>query len=177
MVKFFRRFIGALVLDVGAFEDIESDRHASMQSVIVVIAVCFAGGFASTGLDVAGAAAFLTGTLLALGGWLVWVAAIAALGTGVLAQPQTSSNIPELLRMLGFASAPGVFVALAAMRAAAPIVLAVVAIWMIAAAVLAVRQALDFRSTPRAIGVCVAGFAVSAGVIAAVAMLFTREVS
>jgi hypothetical protein len=177
MAQFIRRVIGALVLDAGAFEDIESDRQASMQSVIVVAAVCVAGGFASSGLGMAGPAAFITGALLALGAWLIWVATIAALGTGVLAEPQTTSNIPELLRVLGFAAAPGVFVALAVMRAAAPIVLVVVALWMIAAAVLAVRQSLDYRSTPRAIGVCVAGFAVAAGVIAAIAMFFTQPVS
>jgi hypothetical protein len=84
----------------------------------------------------------------------VWAATIATLGTTALAEPQTRSSLPELLRVLGFAAAPGVFIALAAMPAVAPIVLVVVAAWMIAAAVVAVRQALDYRSTaPRRRGV------------------------
>ena len=79
--------------------------------------------------------------------------------------------------MLGFAAAPGVFLALAAMPAAASIVLVVVAIWMIAAAVVAVRQALDYRSTARAVAVCVAAAALSFGVMSAVALIFSQEVS
>ena len=83
---------------------------------------------------------------------------IVTLGTIALAEPQTSSDLPELLRVLGFSAAPGVFIALAAMPAAAPVVLVVVVAWMIAAAVVAVRQALDYRSTPRAVAVCVIGW-------------------
>ena len=63
------------------------------------------------------------------------------------------------------------------MPAAAPIVLVVVAAWMIAAAVVAVRQALDYRSTARAVAVCVAGAALSFGVMSAAALIFTKKVS
>ena len=177
MALFLRRFIGALVLDAGAFEDIEADRHAGMQSVIVVMAVSAAGGFAAGGLGIAGTASFLSGAVMVLGGWLVWVAVIASLGTITLPEPQTRSDVRELLRVLGFAAAPGVFIALAALPAAAPVVTVVVALWMIASAVVGLRQALDYRSTGRAIGVCVAGCLVSLGVMAAVAALFTRTVS
>jgi hypothetical protein len=48
------------------------------------------------------------------------------------------------------------------------IVFAVASIWMIAATVIAVRQALDYTSTLRAIGVCVLGWVVQvvvAGII------------
>ncbi len=177
MTQFFRRFIGALVLDAGVYEDIEADRNASMQSVIVVAAVCLSGGFAAAGLEIAGGAGFVSGVLMALGAWLVWVAMIAALGPYALAEPQTKSNFPELLRVLGFAAAPGLFIALAAMRAVTPIVVVVVAIWMMAAAVLGMRQALDYRSTTRAAAVCVISWLLSFGVIAAIATLLARTVS
>lgn len=177
MTQFFRRFIGALVLDAGAFEDIEADRHAAMQSVIVVLAVCAAGGFAAGGLGVAGAARFVTGAVMVLGGWLVWVAVIAALGTITLPEAQTRSDVRELLRVLGYAAAPGVFIAFAALRSAAPIVLIIVALWMIASAVVGLRQALDYRSTGRAVAVCLLGCLLSLGVMAAVAAFFTRTVS
>jgi hypothetical protein len=177
VTQFFRRFIGALVLDAGAYEDIEADRHAAMQSVVVVVGVCLAGGFAAGGLDLANAAGFASGALMALGAWLVWVALIAVLGTIALAEPQTKSDVPELLRVLGFAAAPGVFIALAALRSAAPVVLVIVSLWMIAAAVMGLRQALDYRSTGRALAVCVVAFLIAFGVMAAVATLFTRTVS
>lgn len=176
MARFFRRFIGALVLDAGAYEDIESDRSAGMQSVLVVLAVCLAGGIAVLGLGY-GIAGFASGAIIALGAWLVWAGAIVTLGTGPMAGPQTRSDIRELLRVLGYAAAPGVFVALAAMRAAAPVVLTMVSVWMIAAAVIAVRQALDYRSTGRAVAVCAVSWLVAAGMVVAVATLFTRTVS
>jgi hypothetical protein len=177
MTLFFRRFIGALVLDAGTYEDIEADRHAAMQSVMVVAAVCLAGGTAAIGLGLTGVAGFAIGTLVSLGAWLVWVSIIMAIGTMTLPETQTNSSATELMRVLGFAAAPGVFIALAAMRAAAPVVAPVVAVWMIAAAVLGIRQALDYRSTTRAIAVCVAGWLLSFGIIGATLMMFTRTVS
>ena len=63
------------------------------------------------------------------------------------------------------------------MRPAAPFVIAVVSVWMIAAAVVAVRQALDYRSTGRAIGVCVLSWLLSAGVLIATGLIFARPVS
>jgi hypothetical protein len=176
MTEFLRRLIGALALNAAAYEDIEADRHAAMQSVIVVVAVSFAGGLAWTGLGL-DPAAFITGAIIALGAWLVWAATIVTLGTGAMAEPQTKSDVPQLLRVLGYASAPGLFVALAAMRAATPVILVIVSLWLIAAAVIAVRQALDYRSTARAVFVCVASFLIAAGVLSGFAAVFTRTVS
>jgi len=62
-------------------------------------------------------------------------------------------------------------------RVAAPIVTVVVAVWMIASAVVAVRQALDYRSTARAVAVCVAGAVLSFGLMGAVALIFSQKVS
>ena len=177
MPVFLMRLLGVLVLDPFAFEDIEADRRSATQSMIVVAAVCLSGGFAAAGLELAGAAGFLSGVLIALGAWLVWVVMIAALGPFAMAEPQTRSDFSELLRVLGFAAAPGLFIALAAMRAVTPLVVAVVAIWMVAAAVLGLRQALDYRSTVRAAAVCVISGLLSFGVMAAFASLFTRTVS
>jgi hypothetical protein len=177
MPRFLMRLLGVLVLDPVVFEDIEADRRAAMQSAIVVAAVCLAGGYAAAGLQFAGPAAFVSGVVLALGAWLGWVVMIAALGPYAMAEPQTKSDLPELLRVLGFAAAPGIFVALAAMRAVTPLVVGVVAIWMVAAAVLGLRQALDYRSTTRAAVVCVVSWLLSFGVMAAIATLFTRTVS
>ena len=45
-------------------------------------------------------------------------------------------------------------------------------IWMLVAMVVAVRQALDYRSTGRAVGVCLIGFLVYLAVMVGVLMLF-----
>ena len=177
MTLFFRRFIGALVLDPAAFEDIEADRRAGMQSVIVVAMVCLAGGVAAIGLGLVGITGFVTGTVVSLGAWLVWAAVITTLGTITVPEPQTKSSLPELLRVLGFASAPGVFIAFAGLRSAAALVLMIVTVWTIAAAVIGVRQALDYRSTPRAIAVCAVSWLLSFGVVFAALMMFSTNVS
>jgi hypothetical protein len=177
MTQFFRRFIGVLVLDATAFEDVEADSHAAMQSVAVVMLACLGGGIAVVGLGGASLLGFLAGAVIVLGAWLMWVTAVAALGTITFAEANTASNLKELLRTLGFAAAPGVFLAFAAMRAAAPFVVALVSIWMIAAAVLGLRQALDYRSTTRAIAVSAVGWIISLGILALVSAMFTESVA
>jgi hypothetical protein len=177
MMLFLHRFFGALVLDSGAFEDIERDRHAAMQSVLVVVAACLAAGVGTIGLGIVSLPGFITAALVALGAWLVWAAAVAALGTYALAEPDTHSDVRELLRVLGFATAPAVFIAFAAIRAVAPLVAVIVTVWMIAAAVVAIRQALDYHHTLRAAAVCIIAWLLSIGVLAAVSALFTVSVS
>jgi hypothetical protein len=177
MTQFIERFMGVLVFDRSAYEDIEADRHAAMQSVFVVLLVCLAGGFAGKGLGLIGLAGFVTGTIVSLGAFLVWAAIVVTLGTFAIPEPQTRSDLPELLRVLGFASAPGVFMALAAMPSAAPLVMTIVMAWTMGTTVVGVQQALDYRSLPRAIAVCVTGWVLSFGVVFAALMIFSINVS
>ena len=177
MTMLLRRFAGALVLDPSAFEDIEHDPGANLQAMLVVATVCVAGGVGAMGLGLAGVGGFVSGTIVVLGGWLVWVSAIAAIGTVSLPEADTRSSMTELLRTLGFASAPGIFLAFAAMRSVAPFIAAVVAGWMIAAAVVGMRQALDYRSTARAIAVCTLSLMLSLALLAGAAMLLSTRVS
>ena len=177
MTVFIHRFMGALALDRDAFEEIEADQHANMQSVLVVSAVCLAAGFAAMVSGRAGLGAWVSGVIISLGAWVVWAGFIASVGTITLREPQTRSNLPELLRVLGFATAPGVFVALAALAPAAPLGIGLVAIWVLAASVVAVRQALDYLDLRRALAVCVIASLVAASLVALVSVLLTRTVN
>lgn len=177
MTRFFTRFAGVLVLDRAAFEEIEAHRSAAMQSLLVVLMACVAGGVAAKGLGLAGLAGFATGTLVTLGAFLVWAVMITTLGTVTVPEKQTRSDVPEMLRVLGFAAAPGVFLVLAAMPAVAPLVVTIVIMWTAATAVMGVQQALDYRSLPRAIFVCLAGWVLSFGVVFAALMMFSSSVS
>ena len=177
MTLFLKRFIGVLVLDATTFEEIEADRRAAMQSMTVVLMACVAGGFAALGLGLTGVAGFVSGAVISLGAWLVWAAVITTIGTIAIPEQKTSSDLSEMLRVLGFAAAPALFIAFAAMRAIAAPTLMVVAVWTVAAAVLGVRQALDYRSTLRALTVCVAAWLLSFGVVWAALMMFSTNVS
>jgi len=174
---FFRRFIGTLALDASIFEEIEADRRAWLQSIVVLVAASCGARIAAIEFGVTESDRFIAGVIVALGGLLVWVSVVAVIGRYVLAQPQTHSDVPELLRTLGFATAPGVFLSLAAIRPAAPVVVGIVFIWMIAAAVIAIRQALDYTATGRAVAVCLLGGLLSLGAVAAFVAMFGKTVS
>lgn len=176
MALFFRRFIGALMLDVAAFEDVEADRASSLQSMSVVVLASAACGTAAVGLGLIGPVAFIGGIAFLLTGWLVWISMISVIGTIALPEPQTHSGATELMRTLGFAAAPGVLLVFASMPAVAPLVVTIVALWMIAAMVVGMRQALDYQSTGRAIAVCVLGWLLSFGVLAGIAAILSRDV-
>ncbi|HNR14712.1 MAG TPA: hypothetical protein PKM59_15505, partial [Thermodesulfobacteriota bacterium] len=84
------------------------------------------------------------------------------IGTKILPESQTQANQGEMLRTIGFASAPGAIRILGIIPGVVPMVFFIAGIWMLAAMVLAVRQALDYQSTLRAVGVCFIGWIVQA---------------
>ena len=84
--------------------------------------------------------------------------------TRILPEPQTRSDVGELLRTTGFAAAPGLLRGLGFVPFLAVPVAIVVTFWMLAAMVVAVRQALDYRGTGRALVVCFIGFLAYLGV-------------
>ncbi len=83
-------------------------------------------------------------------------------------EPQTKADVGELLRTIGFSSAPGVLRIFGFIPLIGAIVTFVAGIWMLVAMIIAVRQALDYKSTWRAIGVCVIGFVIYLVIIAVI---------
>lgn len=158
MRSFPQRFAGALRLDVSTYEEVEADRSALPQALAVVVIVSLASGVAFLG--VGGAGVLIRSTVGALLFWFVWAGLTWFIGTHLLPAPETSSSWGELLRTLGFASAPGVFNLLALIPMAGFVIAYLVDVWMLVAMVVAVRQALDYRSTWRAVAVCLTGFVV-----------------
>ena len=164
MHTFAERVVGAARLKPNIYEEVEADPRATAQAMGVVVLSSVAGGI---GLAGGQGADFIVGTLGALLGWLIWAVLIYVLGTKVFAQPQTRSDVGELLRTTGFAAAPGVVRVLGIVPGLlGDLLLLVVAIWMLVAMVVAVRQALDFTTTWRAVVVCVAGWGVMLVLIA-----------
>jgi hypothetical protein len=93
--------------------------------------------------------------------WAAWALVTFAIGTKLMPDRQTRSNVGELLRTIGFASAPGILRVFGVVPGATIPAFAITAIWMLCAMVVAVRQALDYTSTTRAIAVCVFGWALA----------------
>jgi hypothetical protein len=160
MLGFKDRIIRAAKLDVRLYEEVEADKGALGQAVGVVVLSSIAAGIGS--IEQGGIGGILVGTVSALIGWFIWAYLTYFIGTRLLPEPQTRADYGELLRTIGFSSSPGLIRVLGIIPGLAEIVFFVASIWMLAAMVIAVRQALDYQSTLRAVGVCVIGWIVQA---------------
>ena len=158
MNKFANRVIRAMRLESDLYEEVEADRTAMRQAMAVVILASIAGGIGSGGFAGLQLQWVFFGALAALGGWVVWAFVTYIVGTKILPTPQTRSNPGELLRTLGFANSPGLLSIFGLVPILGGLVKVVVPIWILVAWVIAVRQALDYTSTGRAIAVCLLGF-------------------
>ncbi len=158
MTDFKGRIIRAAKLDVNLYEEVEADKSALGQAMGVVVLSSLAAGVGS--LSMGGLGGILSGTIAALIGWYVWAYLTYFIGTRFLPEPQTEATHSELLRTIGFSSAPGLIRILGIIPGLAKIVFLIASIWMLVAMVIAVRQALDYKSTLQAVGVCVIGWIV-----------------
>ncbi len=152
---FLNRITRAIRLDPELYEEVEHDKSAMWQAMLVVVAVSIAAGIGSIGI--LGIEGIIVGTVLDLIGWFIWALLTFVIGTKLLPEPQTRSDLGELLRVIGFARSPGIFLILLLIPVAGKLVAIVLTVWMFAAMVIAVRQALDYKSTWRSAGVCVLG--------------------
>lgn len=164
MHSFQTRIILAAKLDRGVYEEVESDPAAMAQAVGVVVLSSVAAGIGT--IQQGGFQGILLATAAALVSWFIWSFLTYFIGTRVLPAPQTRANYSELLRTIGFSSAPGIMRILALVPGLGTIAFLAAGIWMLAAMVIAVRQALDYTSTWRALGVCLIGWIIQAAVLA-----------
>ena len=163
MASFKDRIFRAAKLDVSLYEEIEADKGALGQSMGVVVLSSVAAGLAS--ISRAGFGGILVGTITALIGWYVWAYVTYFIGTKLLAEPQTKADPGELLRTIGFSSSPGLIRVLGIIPGLRWIVFLIGGMWMLVAMVIAVRQALDYQSTARALGVCIIGWIIQAVIL------------
>ena len=129
----------------------------------VVVLASIAAGIGSGGL--VGLSGFFIGTVGALISWFIWAALTYFIGTKILPEPTTRADIGELLRTTGFSSSPGLIRVFGLVPGLTTIVFLVSGVWMLTAMIIAVRQALDYQSTFRAVGVCIIGWIVQVVVL------------
>lgn len=165
MATILTRMRRAALLDPQLYEEVEADRAATGQALLVVLISAVAAGIGS--FDNSGPAGIFWSSVAALVGWYVWAYVTYFIGTRLLPAHETVADHGELLRTIGFSSAPGVLRVLALIPPIAGVVFLVCTLWMMVAMVVAVRQALDYQSTGRAIAVCAIGFPIYAALLAA----------
>jgi hypothetical protein len=150
--------IRAAKLDVNLYEEVEADKSAMGQAMGVVILSSVAAGIGTVGTT--GLKGLVLGTIGALAGWFIWAYLTYYIGTKLLPEPQTKADVGELLRTIGFSSSPGLLRVLGIIPMLGNILNFIIGIWMLVAMIIAVRQALDYNSTLRAVGVCFVGWIV-----------------
>jgi hypothetical protein len=156
MATLLERAIGAAKLDVATYEEVEHDASAMSQAVIVILVVSLAAGIGAA--TKAGLGGLLLGALVSFVGWFLWAAVTYLVGTRLLPGPQTEADFGQILRTLGFSASPGVFQLFAGIPVVGFFIGLAASLWQLAAMVVAVRQALDYESTGRAVAVCAVGF-------------------
>jgi hypothetical protein len=157
------RMTRAAQLDTSLYEEVEADESASGQAALVVVLVGMASGLGhglwemmqghGSAALVVGAVGGAVGQLI---GWVIWAFLTYWIGTSLF---KGTATYGEMLRTLGFAQSPGVLIVLSFIPILGWVIHVVVAIWMLVAGIIAIRQALDF-TTEKAIFTALIGWLV-----------------
>ena len=155
-----QRMIGAALFNADTYEEIEADPGAIGQAILVVILVTLCGmvgGIISALLGDASmpgiVLGLVAGLVFGIVRWAIWVSVLALVGGMMLRTGSTHTSWAEIGRVVGFAYTPGVLSIFSFVPFIGWLFPVVAWVWTVAAVTMAVRQALDFESTGRAIAV------------------------
>lgn len=173
MATFVQRIAGALVLRSAIYEEVETDPAATGQALgVVVLAGLAASLGAAGGITMNGVVSRMAVGLLS---WVLWAAIILQVGGRIWPEPGTKVSMAELLRTIGFATAPGLVQVAGLVPGLARPAFVVAWAWMLVAVIVGVRHALDYRRTGHAILVCLIGWLVAFGLSAGAGLLLTTS--
>lgn len=165
MEQILQRMIGAAKLDVATFEAVEHDKDATVQALAVVVLVAIATGIGGIGgLGGAGLTQLLVGVIAAVVGWAIWAGLIWLIGTKLLPEASTEADWGQVARTTGYAQSPGLLRIFGFIPVVGPLIILVSSIWQLVAVVVAIRQALDYTQTWRAVVVVLIGWLVNLAV-------------
>jgi hypothetical protein len=158
-----QRMIGAALLNVHTYEDVENDQTATKQALLVVVLVSIASGIGAIGIGAipigdAYILNFLLGIAVGIIGWAIWAYITFFVGTKFLNTPETHADWGQLARGTAFAQTPGLLRVFGIIPYIGGVIILISVIWLIIAMVIAVRQCLDYQSTWRAFAVVLIGF-------------------
>ena len=157
-----QRMLGAALFNAHTYEEIEADQSALGQAlaVVILVTVCGAiGGLVSDILAGASAIGIILGLCFGLAfgivRWALWVTVIFMVGGSLLRTSNTQISWSEMGRVLGFAYTPGLLTIFSWVPGIGWLISLAAFFWTLAAAIMGVRQAMDFEGTGRAIAVVV----------------------
>ena len=177
MASFQQRIAGVLQLQPATFEEIEHDASAIQQAAIVVGAAALAKGlglFPYLGLFAV--RYFIYTLVFTFIGWVVGSAVLWAVGTKAMPGKNTEADILQMMRVTGFSQAPAILSIFWIIPFLGWLISLVGSIWSLVCIVVAVRQALEYDDTVKAIIVVVVAWVAMvavmmlAGLVAGVGM-------
>lgn len=167
------RMIGAARLSVETFEEVEHDRSATIQALVVVIVVAAISGIGSflisdevTLLD-----SVIFGAVRGVVAWAIWALVTWIVGATILKTTDTEADWGQLARVTGFAQTPGLLNILIFIPWVGWAIGLAAFLWQFAAMLVGIRQALDYTSTWRAFFVILISFIVVLIVVMPVVVL------
>lgn len=175
--SFLQRLIGAAALDTAIYEEVEADPKAGVQAAAVVVLSSLAAGIGARGFSQNSLPNIALISIVSLMAWACWALVTYEIGARMLPEPQTSADIGQLMRTIGFAATPGLLQVFGFIPGVTIPVFVVSAIWMLAAMIVGVRQALDYTSTARAVAVCVIGWLLAVAFVLVLGLAFGPTVS
>jgi len=166
---FFNRILRAIKIDIDLYEEVEKDKSATVQAGAVVVLSSLAAGVGAMQL---GSSNFILAPILSLLSWYVWAYVIYFVGVKLFGGPSTKSNYGELLRTIGFSSAPGLIRVFGVTPDLMNVTFIGSAFWMLACMVVAVKSALDYDSLWKSLGVVIIAWLFQAFFLILIFILF-----
>tara|TARA_B110001452_G_scaffold237855_1_gene217966 strand:+ start:90 stop:611 length:522 start_codon:yes stop_codon:yes gene_type:complete len=166
---FINRIFRAIKIDIDLYEEVEKDKNATIQAGVVVILSSLAAGIGALQMGITN---FLLAPAMSLLSWYVWAYIIYFVGVKLFGGSKTKSNHGELLRTIGFSSAPGLIRVFGVTPDLMTVTFIGSAFWMLACMVVAVKSALDYESLWKAFGVVIIAWLFQAIFLLFVIILF-----
>ena len=163
MRLYFIRFFRAARLDASFYQEVAADPLLLNQAWITVLIYAMLASWGSFGR--AGAIGSNIGMISAVIGWYIWAFSSYFVATRLFRRGSAETQRADrktVIRAMGFACAPGAIRLLGMIPGLGIAVLVLSSIWMIVAATIAIRAALNFENTAHAAGVCIIGWIIGA---------------
>ncbi len=155
MAQIVNRMIRAAKLDATLYNEIARDETTMGEAVTVVVIVTAAAGL---GAALIGPMGLIGGAIFALVGWFVQALLAFFVGTTLIPGPETRTDLTAVLRVTGYASAPGVLAALGFIPLLGGFAAMIAGLWQLAAFVVAIRVVMNFDGNGKAILVVIIGW-------------------
>jgi hypothetical protein len=156
---FLSRVYRSIKIDPDVFDEVQKDKNATLSAAIVVLISSSAAGFGASQL---GMMNFFFAPVLSLLSWFIWSYIVYFVGVKLFPDAKTKINQVNVLRAIGFSSAPGIIRVLSFNQDLMTVTFIGSAFWMLACMVVAVRQTLNFKSLWKAFGVVVIAWLIQA---------------